>query len=522
MRPATPRVALGGIMLESNAFAPPASEADFRARCNLTGNALMAEARRSPSTVAREMSAFVQTMDLLGPWTSIPTLLTDTEPKGPVDQAFFRATVDAIVTGIAAALPLDAVYLSQHGAMVASEDHDPDGELIERVRQAVGPDVAIVVTLDLHANVSDRMVAAADILIGYQTNPHVDMAERGEEAALATRTLLSGVKARAAFRRLPLFPPTVTLLTAEGPYGRAIDYAQRRKRETGGTILNVSILGGFAFSDSPKCGLSIVVTARDEQAEADALADELAEKVWSWRQEFQKPLTALDDAVALAVARGRDPSLPATIVAEVADNPGGGAGGNTTWLLAALVEAGARSVLMGSFVDSALAGEAHELGIGGRFQARFNRAGETEQAKEFAAAARVVALADGDIVGRLGIYKDSQLRLGPAALLEIGGEGGVQVAVISDRQQTADPLFFEQFGIDIGAARTVCVKSRGHFRAGFAPWFGPAQVIEVDTPGLTSPVLSRFDWRHLPRPVFPLDPDADCHFPGPAGSDASA
>ena len=109
----------------------------------------------------------------------------------------------------------------------------------------------------------------------------------------------------------------------------------------------------------------------------------------------------------------------------------------------------------------------------------------------------------------MGIYKNRLLKLGPSAALEIGGSGGIIVIVISARHQTADPMFFEMFGLDIADARTVCVKSRGHFRAGFAPWFPSEQVFEVDTAGLTSPVLERFQWRNLPRPVYPLDPDTN-------------
>jgi len=172
--------------------------------------------------------------------------------------------------------------------------------------------------------------------------------------------------------------------------------------------------------------------------------------------------------------------------------------------LAALVEAGAKGVYFGSFFDKDLALEAHDLGEGAAFEAVFNRSGDTEFSKRFAAQAKVIKLHDGNVVGRLGIYKNRQLKMGPCAALQIGG---ITVVVISARNQTADPVFFEMFGLDIADAHTVCVKSRGHFRAGFIPWFAPEQVYEVDTAGLTSPVLSRFNWTNLPRPVYPLDPD---------------
>ena len=505
-RPA-PRIALAGMSLESNAFAPNATEADFRARYYFEGDAILAEARRRASVISTEMAAAVRTLDATGPWEPVPAIVTDCPPWGPVDHAFFAATVEAIASRLEASRPLDAVYVANHGAMVSTGSTDPDGEMLARIREAVGPDAAIVVTLDLHANLSERMVEAADVIIGYQTNPHVDMRERGEEAAHTVRAMLAGMQPRGVLVRLPLTPPSVTLLTAAGPYGELIDYGQRRKREHGGAILNVSIFGGFVFGDTPKNGVAVVVTGREDEAPARALAVEIAARAWSERARYDRRLVPIEDAVALALAQGDDPERAPVIFSDAGDNPGGGGGGNTTWLLRALVEAGARGVLYGSFFDPDLARAAHEAGAGGAIDAEFNAAGETEFAKRFRAPAVVRAVREEAIVGRRGIYAGRRLALGRMAALEIGGEGGITAVVISARHQTADPVFFEALGLDVGAARTVCVKSRGHFRAGFDLWFSPEQVVEVDTPGVTAPVLDRFEWKGLPRPVFPLDPD---------------
>ena len=503
--PRAPRIALAGVSLETNAFAPVATEADFRARYYFEGEAIVAQARRAHSVISSEMSAFVRTLDATGPWEPAPAVLTDCPPWGPVDHVFFDATVEAITDRLAAAAPLDAVYVANHGAMVSTESPDPDGEMLARMRAALGPGVAIVATLDLHANISERMVEAADVIIGYQTNPHVDMRERGEEAAHTVRAMLAGMRPRATLVRLPLTPPSVTLLTASGPYGELIDYGQRRKREHGGTILNVSIFGGFVFGDTPKNGMAVVVTGREEEAPARALALEIAERAWSGRARYERRLASVEDAVSLALAD--DPHRAPVIFSDAGDNPGGGGGGNTTWLLRALVEAGAKDVLYGSFFDPELARAARNAGTGATIDAVFNSAAETEFAKRFEVPAVVRALHAGPVVGRRGIYAGRTLDLAPMAALEIGGAGGISVVVISARHQTADPVFFESLGLDIDAARTVCVKSRGHFRAGFDPWFAPGQVYEIDTPGVTSPVLDRFSWKGLPRPVYPLDPD---------------
>jgi microcystin degradation protein MlrC len=206
--------------------------------------------------------------------------------------------------------------------------------------------------------------------------------------------------------------------------------------------------------------------------------------------------------VQKALAATRDKSLPALCFADVADNPGGGGRGNTMYLLRGFAEAGVTGALIGIIYDPELAAEAHGHGLHYNFTARFNRAETTKFSEEWSAPARVAALSDGKCIGRRGIYAGQRLMLGPCTALAIGG---VTAVVVSHRLQCADPIFFEMLGLDIGKARAVAVKSRGHFRGGFDEFFGPTQIVEVDLPGLTSPMLSRFDWTRLPRPVIPLD-----------------
>jgi microcystin degradation protein MlrC len=382
---------------------------------------------------------------------------------------------------------------------VTSEEDDPDGVLFATVREIVGPAVPIAATLDLHANVSQRMVDAVDVFIGYRTNPHLDMRERGAEAAAAIRDMLADTKPQRALIRLPIVPPTVTLLTAAGPYAEMIALGQQR---LGPEILNVSVMGGFAYSDSAKTGLSVVVTARRDRSAAAAVAREIAALGWANRDRFRARLTPLGEAVAKAVALERDRSLPALCFADVADNPGGGGRGNTTFLLRAFYEAGVAEALFGLFYDPPLAAEAQRAGLGASFTARFNRAEATNFSEPWEAPATVTALSDGHCVGRRGIYAGTRLTLGPCAALRVGG---ITVVVVSHRVQCADPVFFEMMGLDIARARAVAVKSRGHFRGGFDEFFAPLQIVEVDLPGLTSPMLNRFQWTRLPRPVIPLD-----------------
>lgn len=501
--PSRPRIAILGLMLESNRFAPVITEDDYLKRVYLAGEEILEDLHSSDPKLPTEIRGFAAAMDKRGPWEAVPILVGLVEAGGPLDHAFFAASLTEIRTRLKAAGPLDGVYISNHGAMITTENSDPDGEIFAEVRAIVGPDVPVVATLDLHGNVSDRMVDMADAVVAYQTNPHVDMLARGQDAAVMMQEIWAGMRPDVAFIRLPLVPPTVTLLTEKGPYADIMNFGQSL---VGGDIANVSILGGFAYSDTPKNGLAIIVTARQANGSAKATALRIADYAWAEHLRFVPKLTTLDAAVEEVAAACADPALPARILADVADNPGGGGNGNTMWILEALHKRGVSNVIVGVINDPLLAAEAARLGVNARFRAVFNRTSSDEFSQRFEADARVVSIRDGDCVGRRGFYAGRRMNLGLSVLLDLNG---ISVVVISIRTQCADPIFLEMMGLDIGAARAVAVKSRGHFRAGFDEFFAPEQVIEVDAPGLTSPVLTRFDFRNMPRPVFPIDVDAE-------------
>lgn len=496
------RIALLALHLESNRFAPPVARADFEEKVLLYGDEILEDAAREHPRMVGTMTGFIHAMNDAGPWTPVPIVNADAGAAGPIDHDFYLELKEDMCERLEAAMPLDAVYFGEHGAAVSTEIPDPDGDLFVMARQIVGPDVPIISTLDLHANISQEMVDATDALIIYRTNPHVDQYERGVEAAGAMQKLLGNVRATTAFIRLPIVAPQVTQLTASGPYGEIIDYGQTLIDDS---VMNISIAGGFTYGDTLHNGMAFLVTTRDDMAKARSICRDLAERVWAYRERFTPSLTSLEDCIAGAVARGEDPTLPSIIIADVADNPGGGRG-NTAWLLEGLHEAGAKGAILGVFNDAALAAEAHENGVGASFEARFNRDEADQYSKPFVAQATILSLSDGQIVGRdPGSRKGMAINLGPTAALQVGT---VTVIVISIRQQCIDPGYFESFGISVEDARTVAVKSRGHFRAGFLPLFPPDRVIECDAPGLTSPNLDNFDWTGFQRPIYPLDQDA--------------
>ena len=477
---AGPRVAVLGFHLESNGFAPVSTEDHFRSLCYAVGEEIGREARKSPSSLPAEVPAFYGEMDKRGPWIPVPILVTACEPGGPIEEGFFQRTLAEMRKRLAACGKLDAVYISNHGGMISTGGPDPDGELYEMVRGVAGR-VPIVATVDLHANISERMVANVDALVSYRTNPHMDQQERAIDAARLLRKFVNGSKSVRGFVRLPLTPASVNLLTREGPYADAIQYGQTK---VGNGVLDVSIVGGFVFSDTPKNGVAVVVNG-EGGADVRGTAMDIARRIWDDRKRFVKRLTSFEDALRIP---GK------TIWSDAGDNPGGGGTGKTTELLRKLCQAGARDVLYGIFFEPTIAAAAQGQE---EIVARFTEGFEVK--------AKVLKTTDGNCVGRRGIWAGRALELGPTCALKIGG---ITVVCVSRRKQCADPVFFEMHGLDVGAARTVVVKSRGHFRGGFDEFFPPERVIEVDTPGLTSPVLERLAFKGLPRPVFPLDADA--------------
>ncbi|HJS78032.1 MAG TPA: M81 family metallopeptidase, partial [Burkholderiales bacterium] len=412
-----PRVAILGFHLESNAFAPVSAEAQFRSLCYVEGDAITREARNDPSPLPAEVPAFYAEMLRLGPWSAVPILVTAAEPGGPVDEGFFQRTLAAMRKGLAAAGGIDAVYISNHGGMVSTGGPDPDGELYEMVRTAVGKAVPVVATVDLHANISERMVASVEALVSYRTNPHMDQQDRAIDAARLLRRFLSGKKSRRAFVRLPLTPASVTLLTKEGPYADAIAYGQTK---VGGGVLDVSIVGGFVFSDTPKNGIAIVVNG-EAGADVRGTALDVAGRIWSDRGRFVKRLTTMEDAI-----RNHQDGF---IWSDAGDNPGGGGTGQTTTLLKKLYEAKVQGVLYGIFFEPQIAAEARGKN---EMTARFTEG--------FTVPAKILKTTDGKCVGRRGIWAGRALELGPTCALQIGG---VTVVCVSRRKQCADPVFFE-------------------------------------------------------------------------------
>ncbi|MFB6108234.1 MAG: M81 family metallopeptidase [Haloplanus sp.] len=431
-------------------------------------------------------------------WDVVPTVAANATPGGVVTTEAFEAFVTRLVEAVETTDP-DGVLLGLHGAMVTADALDADGAILERVRAAAG-DIPILATLDLHANVSERMAATADGLFGYDTYPHVDIGATGEEAARVLAATFDGdIDPCVVVERAPLLPPLPPLRTEIEPMRSLLADAAADESEA---LPDVSVFGGFAYADVPEAGFSVVgVTDAARAAEARETCAAIATQATNRRHEFDRTYTGVAEAAAEAASWTDGDHDGPLLLADVADNPGGGSAQDGTVLLAALLESDAEGVVLATIVDPAAVEAAIEAGVGERVTVELG--GHVEaNGDPVSVDARVRLLSDGTYRNRGPMSTGLKVSFGRTAVFEVGG---ITVVVGSHRQQPYDPEAFRSNGVTPERANVVVLKSTVHFRAGFEPLV--EAVREVSAPGLCSPDLSRFEYEHVPRPLYPLDRD---------------
>ncbi len=424
-----------------------------------------------------------------------PSLAAAASPAGRVSKAFHEEAKARIVGDLRAAGPLDGVLLDLHGAMVPEGLDDGEGDLLGAVRGVIGDRTPIAVTLDFHANVSEDMVRWATLLHGYKTYPHVDMADRGREAtARLADVVRERIRPTVAFRRPRLLPPIAGQLTARGPMRRLYDMANAMERDP--RVVSVSIFAGFPLADIRDAGLSIYVCADGDRELAERLADDLERTAWEHRREFLHRALPVADAVAKALALDGRP----VILADIADNTGGGAAGDGTEILRELLRVGAREATVACLWDPEAAAACARAGIGATVALAVGGKVDARHGAPVTVTGRVRTLSDGRFVHKGPMLRGLPGRLGQTAVLEVDG---VKIVLISLRWQTLDPEMIRCVGIEPERERVLVVKSSIHYRAAFEPL--AHAIIEVDAPGLSSSNLSRFSFVNVRRPIFPLD-----------------
>lgn len=427
----------------------------------------------------------------------LPILWCAAEPGGPVTDEAFDWVCSKLVDALTAIKQVDAIYLDLHGAMVTESHEDGEGELLTRIREALGNDIPIGVSLDLHANITATMTDKTSLMTVYRTYPHLDMADTGSRCMRrlldlckrSERSRFGKQKLETAFRQIPFMVPLHAQYTGAEPCMNLYQIVEASD-ESGGQWAELAL--GFTASDIVDCGPSVIAYA-DTKSEANRLADFIFERICRERDSFDTALLTATEAVEYSVAHREEKPI---LLADVQDNPGAGGSSDTTGLLRALITGGAQKTVLGVLCDPGVAELAHSLGEGESFftelGAKSGIAGQQPVNGEY----RVISLSNGNIEYTGEMYGGGFATLGPSCLLSVNREDcDISIVVSTNRIQCLDRALFEHFGVDLHRCHIICVKSTVHYRADFEPLC--ARVINVAVPGSFSCSPKREDYRRL-------------------------
>ncbi|HEV2362933.1 MAG TPA: M81 family metallopeptidase [Caulobacteraceae bacterium] len=480
------RVFAAALVHESSGFSPiPTNLESFRqGLLHRPSRGEMAEGRRGALEWALAVKAGERGHEVL------ESVCAAASPSGPAARAVYEELRDEIVRDLAKALPVDVIALFLHGAQLAHGYDDCEGDLLARLRALAGPDVPIGVEFDLHGNVTAAMARNADVLVACKEYPHTDFGERADDLLDILEEAATGrVRPLSAFRRLPMIG---IFHTTRQPLRGLVD--RLRKLEERQEVLNISIAHGFPWADTPFTSSSVIVTTDDNAALAEQLCDELAAEFFAMREAIAAPRTTLEEALS-QLGRIRD---GLTIIADTADNAGGGAANDSTFFLHELVRRGISDSALGMIWDPVAVDFAFAAGVGATLPLRIGGKTSPLSGDPFDGEVTVTALNEELTQIAFG----SPDRLGRAAAVRING---VDIVLSEARSQTHSPECFTGLGIDLAAKRLVVLKSAQHFRDRFGPLTD--RIIYAVVPGTTSVDFTTFDYRRLTRPIWPLDPE---------------
>jgi microcystin degradation protein MlrC len=481
------RIAIGGFQHETNTFAP--SKATFEQFLRGGGWPPLQRGSSLPAAVAGiniPIAGFIAAMKG-SRHTLVPTTWAAASPSAHVTEDAFERIAGMIVSDLTAAMPVDAVYLDLHGAMVTEHLDDGEGELLSRVRAVVGEHVPIVVSLDLHVNVTRRMLANATAMIAYRTYPHIDMADTGGRAAAILKRLLDGApRPQLASARLPFLIPLQAQSTMMEPNSSI--YRELGRLEADGATLSYAC--GFPAADFPECGPFVFAYA-DDAAVAREAAQKLSSIVNEAESDYDCPVYEAGDAVRKAMSIAAHASRP-VVIADTQDNPGAGGNSDTTGMLRALVENRAQHAAIGLIVDREAAHIAHTVGEGAEIEIALGGKSRIPGDAPFEARFQVERLSEGKFTCTGPFYRGFQMNIGPCACLRIGG---VRIVVACDKPQMADQEMYRFIGIEPTTEQILVNKSSVHFRADFAPI--AHEILVAKAPGPMLADLTEFPWKRL-------------------------
>lgn len=392
----------------------------------------------------------------------------------------------------------DALLLAMHGAQTAVAEDDVEGAILATARKILGPSKPIFLTLDLHANLTQRMVTLADAILGYHTYPHIDMFETGQKAArLLLRSLAGELRPSIAYRKLPLIIQAENSQTHRGPMHALFSAAQAI--EAAGLAEAISIFPVQPWLDIAEMGCAVVAVTNNKPKSAQRYADSFARRLWRGKSAFEFALTPVPQAIAAAIAL---PTGPA-ILAESSDSTGSGSPGDSTGVLKHLLKAPLTGPAAIFLVDPATVAAAFEAGVGTTINRKIGAAFDKKHSKPVPVSAYVKLLSDGTWTARARGYNTGiTTSMGRTAVLV---SGHVHILVAERSAMTVDPELFRSHGIDPVYCQIVVVKSPNGFRAAYEPF--AAAIFVVDTPGVSSANLRQLPFKRVSRPLYPLDPD---------------
>jgi microcystin degradation protein MlrC len=501
------RIFVAGFHHETNTFAPsPADWAAFEAGAGYAaysrGEAMLRKMRASSMSIA----GFAQTADERG-WTLLPSAWAGAMPSNRVTADAFERICREIVDDLRAALAdraaggIDAIYLDLHGAAVAEGADDAEGELLERLRAIAGPALPLVASLDLHANVTERMLRLASAMTAFRTYPHVDMRETGARAArMLARRLDPAQPPRGTHaERVPFLLPLNAQCTLMAPANEVI--AAIEALEAAHDVeLNFAM--GFAAADFAECGPVLFGHGSDAAQTRDAvrrLHTLVVDARSRWRLDLLAPADAVERAIALAT--GATDGAGPVVIADTQDNPGAGGDSNTTGMLHALLAARAGErlggrVALGLLFDPRSAAQAHAAGVGASLDLTLGEAVPTWTGERsdppLAARCRVLATSDGTVPLFGPMTAGATMTLGASACVEVDG---VKVLLTSAKAQMLDLDLYRFLGVEPQRMKLLVNKSSVHFRAAFAPI--ASHILVAKAPGPMAADPGDLPWRHL-------------------------
>lgn len=485
------KVLFGGLIQESNTFNPQPSTLNLFEPQMLQGDALLSFEGR-----ANELSGFINVGRQVGA-NLVPLTFASAVSGGRLNRESHHPLSTQLERAVQSNLPCDGVLLALHGATVAEGEDDVCGDLLERLRKLLGPDVPLVVSLDLHANVTEKMVQSATALVGYRTFPHTDFFETGQRAArLLFGILETGARPHTCWVKLPIITPAENQQTSSGPMHDLFAAALEGEQE--GRSICTSLFSVQPWLDLPDLGWSVVVIGEDLST-VQPEANRLAQLAWSRRHDFNADLTPLETAARIAL----DPATPRPLVlSESADSPGAGASATGVVGLRGLLEAGVhrQRTVFYTVVDAESVALCIDAGVGTNITLDVGHRLDTRHGLPLRVSGKVMHLSSGEFEFGSGYAPGTFGQMGRCAVLKMEG---LSLLITERAVFTGDPAMYRSVGLEPLKADVVVVRSASQFRAGYEPIAG--RILVLDTPGDSTARLERLPFVRRPSPMFPFE-----------------